>query len=286
MAGQRRFTPDDVTKLSPENKLAIVGTRDPEGHPHLSLLTSLLALDEGHLALGEFSEGISKRHMQDRPETGFLIMTLDGMLWRGTARWTKKATEGPEYRLFNDKPMFRYNSYFGIHTVHYLDLVSLDQVSPLPLAGVGAGMLSSLPLRIPGLVSGRAGKAQSAARQHPPMNPWTRALFRGLGSLKFLGVIDRDGFCRIIPVLQATSRGASHLVLAETPWHRELAAIPDQTAVAVMGIRMNMESVVVRGTYHRFSRFPPGFARIDVNWVYNSMPPAHGVIYPPSEGCT
>jgi hypothetical protein len=280
MTAQRTFTPDDVTNLSPENKLALVGTRDPDGLPHLSLLTSLLALDEGHLALGEFSEGVSKRYMQERPETGFLIMTLDRKLWRGTGRWTKKATEGPEYHLFNDKPMFRYNSYFGIHTVHYLDLVSLDQVAPLPLAGIGVGVLSSLPLRIPGLVSGRAGKAKSGPLPQTPMNPWTQALFGRLDTLKFLGVVDPEGYCRIIPVLQTTSRGASHLVLAETPWHSELAAIPDGTTVAVMGIRMNMESVVVRGTYHHSFRLPPGFARIDVNWVYNSMPPAHGVIYP------
>ncbi len=44
---------------------------------------------------------------------------------------------------------------------------------------------------------------------------------------------------------------------------------------------MSMESVLLRGTFQgirrkRLSRM----GLIDINWVYNSMPPNHGQIYP------
>jgi len=43
----------------------------------------------------------------------------------GKVRWTHEVRAGEDYELYNHKPMFRYNAYFGIHTVHYLDLVEL-----------------------------------------------------------------------------------------------------------------------------------------------------------------
>lgn len=42
-----------------------------------------------------------------------------------------------------------------------------------------------------------------------------------------------------------------------------------------------MESVLVRGPFAGFKR--RGFFRlglVDIDWVYNSMPPCHGQIYP------
>ena len=53
-------------------------------------------------------------------------MSREKELWRGKARWTGEASSGDDYEMYNRKPMFRYNSYFGIHTVHYLDLVEFS----------------------------------------------------------------------------------------------------------------------------------------------------------------
>ena len=60
--------------------------------------------------------------MQQTGKIGFAILTLDKKLWRGKALWTHLKKEGPEYEVYNQQPMFRYNTYFGINTVHYLDL--------------------------------------------------------------------------------------------------------------------------------------------------------------------
>jgi len=45
-----------------------------------------------------------------------------------------------------------------------------------------------------------------------------------------------------------------------------------------------MQSVLVRGTFQGFDRFRTiMLGVIDLEWVYNSMPPCHGQIYPEVE---
>ena len=42
-----------------------------------------------------------------------------------------------------------------------------------------------------------------------------------------------------------------------------------------------MQSVLVRGTYNGIGRYRGvSLATIDIDWVYNSMPPIHDQIYP------
>ena len=57
--------------------------------------------------------------------------------------------------------------------------------------------------------------------------------------------------------------------------------LPGQT-VAVFGLTMKMEDVLVRGTFNGVKRLRGiQTGSVDIGWVYNSMPPCHGQIYPP-----
>jgi hypothetical protein len=160
----------------------------PEGVPHLTLISTLQANLPQELIWGQITEGLSTQFVTSNPRTGFLILTLDKNLWRGKANWTRRATSGPEYDMYNRTPMFRYNAYFGIHTVHYF--------------------------------------ATSA--------------YRG-----------------------------------------ELEAIPANATVALFGMSLDMEDVLRRGLFQGIRRV--GGVRcgvVQVNWVYNAMPPVPGQIYP------
>ena len=57
-----------------------------------------------------------------------------------------------------------------------------------------------------------------------------------------------------------------------------------KTTGTVFGLTMKMEDVMLRGTFREVSR-SRGIqtGTIDIKWVYNSMPPCHGQIYPPVE---
>ena len=51
--------------------------------------------------------------------------------------------------------------------------------------------------------------------------------------------------------------------------------------MAVFGLTMKMEDVLIRGVFRGFKRtMGLRLGTVDIQWVYNSMPPAHGQIYP------
>ncbi len=102
------------------------------------------------MAFGQFTEGLSKQHILNNPKTGFLIMSLDKNLWRGKATFTHSTKEGQEYDYFNNVPMFRYNAYFGVHTVYYLDLLSHTGKEPLPMNRIIFAAIQTLLARTTG----------------------------------------------------------------------------------------------------------------------------------------
>src|SRR5512140_3531282 len=133
LQNRETFSAEDIQRTQPALKVGLLATVTPEGYPHITLLSSLMACGPSQMCFGQFTEGMSKKHILENPKTGFMIMGLDKHLWRGTATYTHSAKEGQEYEYYNNVPMFRYNAYFGIHTVYYLDLVSQTGRLPLPM---------------------------------------------------------------------------------------------------------------------------------------------------------
>ncbi len=267
------LTDDDIAAFQPDSKVGLLATRDPDGLPHITLITTLTAKDPTHLMWGQFCEGESKRNVARDPRVGFLVLSLERRLWRGKARWTGSAGEGDEYVAFNQRPMFRYNSYFGIHTVHFMDLVGVTAPSALSVPRLVAGFaLASAS----GLVARGHRGAQAQA-----MKPWAQRLLARPDTLKFLAHIDDDGFPVIIPAMAAAPAGSQRLMLAATAYADEVDRIGRDTRVAVFGLNLKMESVLVRGRLARSLRAgPAGVGLLEVDWVYNSMPPQQGQVYP------
>ena len=272
-AERQAFSEDEIAKLEPTEKVALVATVNPEGLPHVSLLTSLQPIAPDRMALGEFSRGLSKEFMRREGRVGFLIMTLDRALWRGAARWTHLMKEGPEYRMMNEKPMFRYNAYFGVNTVHYFDLVRVTEREGLPLGSIALAMAKT--------ALARGGMRRKIA---PILKPFALSLIDRAGSLKFLAHVAEDGYPVIIPLLQCRASDSGRLAFAMEPYGDELAAIPKGSTVAVFAMTMKMEDLLVRGVYNgpRRSRGVM-LGTVDITWAYNSMPPVHGQIYPETE---
>jgi hypothetical protein len=265
------FTHDEQKAFEPAEKIGIVACVNPHGQPHVSLITSIMAPRPDQVTLGEFCRGLSKQYIQQAPDIAFLIMTMDRRLWRGRARWTHLRREGPEFQRYNDIPMFRYNTYFGINTVHYLDLVETTEAMPLPMAGIVASALLT-----------RVGKG-AAATGDPQriLKPFAEGLFNQMGSLKFISYIGTDGVPELVPVVQCQAADSRRLAFAPLAFGRELRRIASGTEVAVFCLTMGMEDVLIRGTFRGFKRHRLiTLGTVDIEWVYNSMPPAHGQIYP------
>ena len=270
-----QFNQKDLKHFEPEAKVGIIATVNPEGLPHITLITALQAKTPEKLIWGQFSEGQSKQNVQINPKTGFLIMTMDRSLWRGKAQWTHNITHGEDYEMFNNKPMFRYNAYFGIHTVHYMNLVETYGKESLPLLQIALGsILTKL--------------AKSAARLNSKskriLKLWAEGLFNRLDAIKFLSYIGNDGFPVIIPLIQCQAADSTRLVFSPAAYKEELGTLRQGSNVAIFGLTMEMEDVLTRGVFTGLEKHRGiTLGCVDINWVYNSMPPTPGQIYPASE---
>ncbi len=275
MNGQRKtytaFSEADVEKFKEPMKIGILATVNDAELPHLTLISTLQASTPTQVIWGQFTEGLSKEYVRQNPKTGFLILTLDKNLWRGKAKWTHVDKSGKEFDMYNNIPMFRYNAYFGVHAVHYMDLVMHRGREALPMRSVVTAAI-------------RTAVAKALSRDSEAvevLNPWTRKLMDKMSNLKFLAYVGQEGYPEIIPIIQAQTPDSQHVIFATGVYRDELAAIPDRATVAIFGMSLDMEDVLLRGTFQGVRR--SGGVRcgkVRVNWVYNSMPPVPQQIYP------
>jgi hypothetical protein len=267
----KNFTDNDIKSQQVELKVGILGTVNPDGLPHLTMVSTLQACSSTQLVWGQFTEGLSKAFIQKNPKAGFLVMTLDKNVWRGKATFTHTEQSGPEYDWYNNLPMFRYNAYFGVHTVYYMDLLEHYGMQPLPMGSIVGAAIKTMIAR--NISRGNDDKQV--------LNLWTRQLFNKLDNLKFIARIDEDGYPLITPVIQAQARSSEHILFSVSTFGEDLEAIPSSSIVAVFGMSLDMEDVLLRGEFLGIQRV--GGVQcgvVEVNWVYNSMPPTPGQIYP------
>ena len=275
MIGKKQeFSREDMKAFEPSEKLGLLASINPEGLPHITLITSMQANKPKELVIGQFVSGLSKQFIQKNNNIGFLVMTFDKMMWKGKARWTRMGNEGAEYERMNLIPMFRYNTYFGINTVHYFDLLEVSEASPLPMPKIISETLKTLIVK----------RSRRTYKNKRILKPFVEDMFNSLASLKFLSYIGDDGYPTIIPVIQSRTSDSTRLVFSGGVFSEELDSIPEGSNVAVFCMNFGIEDVLIRGTFKGLKRsMGIKLGEIDIEWVYNSMPPALGQIYPPVE---
>jgi Pyridoxamine 5'-phosphate oxidase len=270
----KSFSQSDIKSFEPEMKVGLLATVNEDGLPHITLLSSLCASSPTELVFGQFSEGLSKFNVRRNPKVGFLILTLDRNIWRGRANFTHTARSGREFDYFNNQPMFRYNSYFGIHTVYYFKLEEQYGKQPLPMGSIIQAAIKTL---IAKAFSGNKGKAKV-------LNPWTRQLIDKISNLKFLAYVAEDGHPVIIPIIQAQTSDTENIIFAASVFKEEIRAIPSGTTVSLFCMSFDMEDVLLRGKYLGIKRIGGvQCGKISIRWVYSPMPPKPQQIYPEIE---
>jgi len=261
-----RIKSEDMKKFETSYKIGLVATLEENGDPHVSLLSTIMAKSDREMMLGKFILGESKKNLLREPKAGFLIMSLEKEFWTGKMTFTHMLTNGEDYDLYNQQPLYRYNSYFGIDSVYYMDLAEISEGRKLDMAGVVANSL-------------RVMLSRDRYRQKAPkgaMKPWALELMRKMDTLAFISFVDTDGYPVIVPCIQLQAADTDTLVLSNAPYNKELSSIPANARVAVFGANLKFESVLLKG---EFSGFKGGLASVKIDRVYNSMPPKQGYIF-------
>ena len=59
----RSFSEDDIRATQPALKIGLLATVTPEGLPHVTMLSTLMACGPAQLSFGQFTEGRSKSNL-------------------------------------------------------------------------------------------------------------------------------------------------------------------------------------------------------------------------------
>ena len=259
-----------------DSKIGLLCTVAPDGYPHISLISSISVKDNKTMMWGQFCGGASKDYIKDNQKTGFLVVSPDQRWWTGKALRTSTAVTGEDFDFFNNKPLFRYNSYCGIGMVHYEELVDVSIEEKLPIMKIVLGSIKS------GSLAKKALSHSNAKGAEEKMPPYGVDLASGVACLKFAAFVDTDGFPRLFPVMQGRPAGANALVFSSAPYTEFMQQIPKEAKTAVFLANMSLESLLLQGRW--FNTDKGGVLKsstFEVDKVYNSMLPIGGYIYPP-----
>ncbi|MBR5410583.1 MAG: hypothetical protein IK104_07910 [Clostridia bacterium] len=263
----KKVDPKDMKDFDNPYKIALIAVDEGTGDLHTCLVSSLTNKGDDKMMFGEFVRGQSKKLIYEHPKAGFLIMSVSRDFWTGSLTFTHCVTEGEDYVKMNEYPLFRFNTYFGVSTVHYADLDEISARQALNMPGVIANALRVM-----------AGKAFCAGdRKKQALRPWAKKFLSGLITLKFISYVGEDGVPKIVPIIQAQTASASRIVFTKAPYSKMLADLKDGARVNVYGMSLDMEVVLVKGVYRK-GRLGLGY--VDIDKVYNPAPPKTGYIYP------
>lgn len=266
------FTPYDIEKLAPLEKLGLLATVNPEGLPHITFINSLMPVRETGLTLGQFIIGNSKWFIQKNPRISFFMLsTQEKKMWTGKALWSHKKTFGPELEAYKNMEMQRYNAYFPINLVHYFDLVETSSPMNLPIFN----------MLIATLLTKYAGSNAKTGVADKILTPYAQSLFSSLVTMKFICFVKEDGFPCLIPFIQCMNSDSRRIVFYPNALKEDKNDLVPGMDMAVFCLKASLESVLVRGKFIGVKRFRGvKLGMIDINWVYNSMAPNAGQIYP------
>lgn len=265
----KTLTKEMLKEFEKTIKIGLVATIDEANKPHITVLSTLMGKDKSNMMVGKFVEGLSKEHIIDRPKTGFLIMNVDKEFWYGSMDYTNSLKEGEDYIQYNNQPLYRYNSYFGINTVYYFKLKEISDKYNLPMANIIFNSVLTLLFK---------GKYKTKKQV---MNNWTKKFTGKLDTLTFISYINDKGYPVIVPVIQAQSESSSRMVFRNKPYKEELLKIKKNQDIAILAFSMTMETVLLKGKFGGFDKLGLGY--LDILQVYNSMPPVHKYIYQENE---
>ncbi|MHA1112181.1 MAG: pyridoxamine 5'-phosphate oxidase family protein [Promethearchaeota archaeon] len=262
---------EEAYKLSRiEFAAKFVSTIDPRGWPHITFIAFNRAIAKDKLVWGQFTEGLSKKNVKENPKQGIAMMTAEMpfKFIQIKAEYTHLSKEGEDLDYFSRMDLLRYNTYMNAHTAYYSDVIAASPVRALGLGGIVKGILANMV--------GIGALKDKNAEHKLPVLPF--GLFNGPINPKFISWIDTDGFPVILPCFQLRAPDRGKLSFTLSQFSDELKKIPVGAHVSAFAMNMEMESIMVNGKLVEWRKDKIGIIEIDE--IYNSMPPLAGLIYP------
>jgi hypothetical protein len=270
---------DGIELSQLEIGLKLITTVDPRGWPHITMIsfskakTSVSAENTSQeVVWGQFTEGNSKKNVFNNPKQGVFFMNADMpfKFLQVKADFKNVKIGGEDCEYFSRLPLLRYLTYTNVWRTFHNSIKSASPVRSLGLVGIIKGVIAN--------IFGKGGA--KVKNPEEKLTDFGFDLFNGPFNPKFISYIDNDGYPIVIPCFQIRAPDRSRLTFTLSQFKEELEDIPVNAHVSVFGVvAANLELVnqMVNG---RFTGFVKSRGIIEIDEIYNSMPPLAGVIYP------
>lgn len=268
-----KLSQEAVEFTYPEIMAKLIATIDPNGDPHITMIASNKAVNPTTVKWGEFTQGTSKKNVLENPKQGILFMTAEMpfKFLQIKVDFDYCSTEAEDAADFNQTDLFRYNVYMRVYKTYFNKVKAASEVRDISLFGIVKGIIRNLF----GKRKHKTGKIDNRLPR------FGAKLYNGLVFPKFIAYLDpKDGYPIIIPCFQARAIENKRIIFSLSQFKDDLVKIPENSKVAVFVMDFETETMLVKGTYLGINN---SRGVIDIEQVYNSMPPQPGMIYPKLE---
>jgi len=264
---------DEIIKFTqPEIMVKLIGTVDPRGLPHITIISSNRAISKNQIVWGQFAKGLSKEYVLKNPKQGMFYMTAEApfKFIQVKADFIHTKTEGEDIEYFNKSDFMRYFTYINIYKVYYNNIIATTPIRDLPFGGIAKKIAKQII------------KSAKTGLEEKRLNVIGYKLFTDPIGVRAIAYIDpSDGYPIIIPHLQLQAVDHNRLFFPLTALRDDLLQIPFDSKVAVIGANFDMASQVIKGTISNVQNLENiEYRLIDIEEIYNSSPPITGKIYP------
>ncbi len=268
---------EGIEFTQPDIMLKLISTIDDRGWPHVTLISSNIAINKNQIVWGAFTEGTSKKYVQKRPKQGIFYMTaaMPFKFLQVKADFSHTTKEGKDLEHFNQTQLMRYFTYVRVHTAYYNNIIAATPVRDLPLFGIVKGIIKD--------IIGKGGAKTKLVEKR--LNVIGHKLFAAPIAVRVIAYIDPiDGYPTMVPAIQLQAADHNRLVFPLSVLKEDLVQIPVDSKVAVFGMNFDFYNQVVKGTFTGFKKFRGiKFGVVEIEEIYNSTPPVTEVIYPKIE---
>ncbi|MHA1265036.1 MAG: hypothetical protein ACTSRS_07340 [Candidatus Helarchaeota archaeon] len=271
---ESKFSEDAYNLSQIEIAAKFVATIDKRGWPHITFIAANRAKTPTQVVWGQFTEGTSKQNVLRNPKQGILMMTAEMpfQFIQVKVDFDYLTHEGEDIEKFSRMEFIRYNTYLNIHTVYYNIVKAVTPVRNLSILGILRGILANI-------IGGGGPKAKDPTTKLPSV---AFQLFNAKIGPKFISYVDpTDSYPVIIPCFQLRAPDRSRLAFTLSQFKEDLLHIPPEAPVAAFAMNFETISNHVNGIFTGFQKSRGiTYGIIEIEEVYNSMPPLAGVVYP------
>lgn len=271
------FKPDARELTLPEIGLKLIATIDPRGWPHLTMISFNIAKTPQQVVWGQFTEGLSKKYVTQTKKQGMFFMTAvpPFKFVQAKVEFDYLLHSGEDCENFSRGKMLRYMTYTNVHTCFYNKVIAATEIRSLPLLGIVKGFLAA-----------KLGVGKFKSKQtEEKLTDFGYEIHNQMTSAKAIAYIDpTDGFPIIIPCFQLRAPDKNKLAFPFAQFKEDLEKIPLGSHVATyctVSDNLELMNQMINGRLTETKQVRGmKWGIIEIDEIYNSMPPLSGVIYP------